>query len=197
MELPNVIEVEDFGEHTLNTVEQLLYVVPNFSTKLYLLEMLLADKEVFEKVVVFVNSKFTAETVFKKLSHDFEGEIAVFRSAGISELNFTELENFKLSPKARVLVVVNEDTENLSVSDFPCVLHFDIPEDELVYTKRLLRRDDTLEDQLALTFSTELELDLIKKLEQKQGKKMQKMDLPETLFIVKDKVKKAKEDSDL
>jgi ATP-dependent RNA helicase RhlE len=192
--LPNIIEVEDFGDNELNTVEQLLYLVPNFSTKLYLLEMLMADKEVFEKVILFVNSKFTAETVFKKLSHDFEGEIAVFKLAGLSELNYEELEDFKLSPKARVLVVVNEDAENLTVSKFPCILHFDIPEDEMVYTKRLLLREDTQKDQLALTFSTELELDIIKKLEQRQGRKMQKMDLPEELFIVKDKVKKIKEE---
>nr|MBC7612748.1 DEAD/DEAH box helicase [Pseudopedobacter sp.] len=194
MEIPNIIEVEDFGDNELNTVEQLLYLVPNFSTKLYLLEMLMADKEVFEKVIVFVNSKFTAETVFKKLSHDFKGEIAVFKSAGLSDLNFGELEDFKLSPKARVLVVVNEDAENLTVSEFPSIVHFDIPEDEIVYTKRLLLRDDTQEDQLALTFSTELELDIIKKLEQRQGRKMQKMNLPEELFIVKDKVKKPKEE---
>jgi ATP-dependent RNA helicase RhlE len=112
----------------------------------------------------------------------------------LSELNYEELEDFKLSPKARVLVIVNKDAENLTVSEFACILHFDIPEDEMIYTKRLLLRDNTQKDQLALTFSTELELDIIKKLEQRQGRKMQKMDLPEELFIVKDKVKKSKEE---
>lgn len=194
MELPNIIEVEDFGDEQLNTVEQLLYVVPNFSTKLYLLEMLMADKEVFEKVILFVNSPFTAETVYKKLSADFGEEIGVYQLAGLNEHHFSNLEDFKLSPKGRILIVVNDDAENLLVSDFPCVLHFDIPEDEVVYTRRLLVQDNTPEDQLALTFATELELDVIKKLEQVQGKKMQRMELPEGLFIVKDKVKKKKED---
>src|SRR5690606_3293653 len=53
MPLANIVEVEDLGETELNTVEQLLYHVPNFSTKLYLIQLLLADKEVFEKVLVF------------------------------------------------------------------------------------------------------------------------------------------------
>lgn len=194
MEIPNVIEVEDLGDEQLNTVEQLLYVVPNFSTKLYLLEMLMADREVFEKVVLFVNSKFTAETVYKKLYADFGEEIGMYQPGVISEHHFSSLEDFKLSPKGRILILVNEDAANLWVSDFLGVLHFDIPEDEVVYTRRLLIQDTTPTDQLALTFATELELDIIKKLEQVQGKKMQQMELPEDLFIVKDKVKKKKED---
>lgn len=193
MEIPNVIEVEDFGDEQLNTVEQLLYVVPNFSTKLYLLEMLMADSEVFEKVILFVNSKFTAETVYKKLSADFGEEIGAYQLATMSKHNFSNVEDFKLSPKGRILIVVNEDAENLLVSDFPCVLHFDIPKDEVVYTRRLLIQDFTPEDQLALTFATELELDVIKKLEQVQGKKMQRMELPEGLFIVKNESKKEKD----
>ncbi|MBD3748181.1 MAG: DEAD/DEAH box helicase [Sphingobacteriales bacterium] len=193
IEIPNVIEVEDFGDEQLNTVEQLLYVVPNFSTKLYLLEMLMADKEVFEKVILFVNAKFTAETVYKKLSADFGDEIGVYRLEQISKNSFTHLDDFKLSPKGRILILVNEDAENLSVNDFPCILHFDLPEDEVVYTRRLLIEDNTQIDQLALTFATELELDVIKKLEQVQGKKMQRMELPKELFIVKNESKKERD----
>src|SRR5690606_35928480 len=63
--IPNIIEVEDLGEVKFNTVEQILYQVTNFKTKLNLLLLLRADKEVFEKVIVFVNSRFTAETVYK------------------------------------------------------------------------------------------------------------------------------------
>lgn len=193
MEIPNIIEVEDLGDEELNTVEQLLYVVPNFSTKLYLLEMLMADKEVFEKVILFVNSSFTAETVYKKLSADYGDEIGVYRLEQINKNNFSYLDDFKLSPKGRILIIVNEDAEHLQIGDFPCVLHFDLPEEEVVYTRRLLIQENTLKDQLALTFATELELDIIKKLEQVQGKKMQRMELPKELFIVKNEPKRERD----
>lgn len=189
--LANVIEVEDLGENQLNTVEQLLYHVPNFSTKLYLVQMLMADKEVFDKVLLFVNTKFTAETVFKNLFKDFINEIAVFNMGSITENSYTQLSDFKLSPKARILIIATENTpQELAISDFPCILHFDIPEEEVTYTQRVLIRTETQQEQLAITFCTDLELPLIRRLEQKQGKKMQAMELPDDLFIVKDKPKK-------
>lgn len=186
----NIIEVDDLGENQLDTVEQLLYHVPNFSTKLYLIHLLMTDKEVFDKVLIFVNTRFTAETVFKNLSKDFGEEVAVYKSAHFTENYFDELIDFKLSPKSRILIIANEDVEELTVSDFPCIVHFDIPEQEITYTQRVLSRTESQQDQLALTFCTDLELSLIRRLEQKQGKKMQLMELPEDLYIVKDKPKK-------
>jgi ATP-dependent RNA helicase RhlE len=189
IQLPNIIEVVDLGDQQLNTVEQLLYQVPNFSTKLYLLDLLMADKEVFEKVVVFVNSKFTAETVYKTLAKDFKDEISIYKANNFTEQVFNHLSDFKLTPKFRILIVANEEGEDLNVADFPCIIHFDIPEEEMVYTQNVLIREENQADQLALTFCTDLELTNIRKLEQRQGKKMQVMDLPPELFINHAKVK--------
>jgi ATP-dependent RNA helicase RhlE len=198
IKIPNIIEVDDLGDILLNTVDQLLYQVPNFSTKLYLVEMLLADKEVFDKVIVFVNSKFTAETVYKTLIKDFKEEVAVYKSNGFTDQALESLSDFKLTPKYRILIVANEDlTAEISVSQFPCIINLDIPADEMIYTQRVLVREDTLEDQLALTFCTDLELTAIRRLEQLQGKKMQVMDLPEELFIVKETHKTKPTSADL
>ncbi|HET8830181.1 MAG TPA: DEAD/DEAH box helicase, partial [Pelobium sp.] len=183
--LANVIEVEDLGENQLNTVEQLLYHVPNFGTKLYLIQLLMKDKEVFEKVLVFVNSSFTAETVYKNLVKEFDTEVAVYKDAHFTENTFNQLVDFKLSPKSRIIIIANEANEELNVSDFPSIIHFDIPEQEITYTQRVLSRSESQDDQLALTFCTDLELSQIRRLEQKQGKKMHLMELPEDLYIVK------------
>lgn len=190
MPLPNILEIEDLEEIELNTVEQLLYQVPNFSTKLYLLQLLMADKEVFEKVVVFVNTSFTAETVFKNLNTDFSDEVAVFNEPAITDNYCTSLSDFKSAPKTRVLIVVNnEKTAELNYTDIPCLLNFDIPESDSTYIQRLIKQYELQNDQLAITFCTDLELDQIRKLEQKQGKKMQAMELPEDLYIVKERPK--------
>ncbi|MBK0384342.1 DEAD/DEAH box helicase [Pedobacter sp. SD-b] len=190
LENPNFVEVEDLGDQQLNTVEQLLYQVPNFGTKISLIQLLLTDKEVFEKVLVFVNTRFTAETIFKNLDKDFNGEVAVYKAGGITEYSFDDTQDFKLSPKFRVLVIANEDVLEVQVSDFPCLIHLDIPKDALTYLQRMLIKENTQTDQLCLTFCTDLELADIKRLEQKQGKKMQQMQLPDDLYIVKEKTKK-------
>lgn len=186
MQMPNIIEVEDLGDTQLNTVDQLLYHVPNFSTKLYLLALLLVDKEVFDKVIVFVNTRFTAETVYKTLYKDFGAEVAVFKAGGFANQVFETLNDFKFTPKARILIIANEDAGDILIADYPCIFQFDIPEEEITYTQRVLAREGTREDQLAFTFCTDLELSTVKRLEQKQGKKMQLMNLPDELFIVKE-----------
>jgi ATP-dependent RNA helicase RhlE len=78
----------------------------------------------------------------------------------------------------------------MDVADFPSIIHFDIPEDGLQYLQRVMQKDDTIKDQLCLTFCTDLELADIRRLEQSQGKKMQQMDLPDDLYIMKEKPKK-------
>ncbi len=190
MPLANIIEVDDLGDIELNTVEQLLYHVPNFGTKLYLLQLLMEDKEVFDKVLLFVNSRFTAETVYRTLAKDFGEEISVLNDQSFTTNSFSELDDFRFSPKGRILIIADEEVEQLNVSDFPCLLHFDIPQEENVYTGRIILHTESQREQLALTFCTDLELAQIRKLEQKQGKRMQKMELPEGLFIVSEKPKK-------
>lgn len=190
IENPNFVEVDDLGDQQLNTVEQLLYQVPNFGTKINLLQLLLTDKEVFEKALVFVNTRFTAETIYKNLDKDFKGEVAVFKAENITEYNFENVQDFKLSTKSRMLVIANEDVVEMDVSGFPSIIHFDIPEDGLQYLQRVMQKDDTIKDQLCLTFCTDLELADIRRLEQSQGKKMQQMDLPDDLYIMKEKPKK-------
>lgn len=188
--IPNIIEVEDLGEATYNTVEQILYQVPNFRTKLNLLTLLLADKEVFEKVIVFVNSRFTAETVYKNINQEHDAEAAVFQAKGMVDFSFDTASDFNLSPKSRILIVANEDMPQIDLTTFPYFIHFDIPEEEHIYSQRVLLKSETQNDQLAITLCTDLELSEVRKLEQKQGKRMQQMDLPQELYIEKDGAKK-------
>jgi ATP-dependent RNA helicase RhlE len=188
--IPNIIEVEDIGEIKYNTVEQILYQVPNFRTKLNLLLLLLADKEVFEKVIVFVNSRFTAETVYKNIDQEHEAEAAVFQARGMVDHSFDTATDFNLSPKSRILIVANEDMPQIDLTAFPYFIHFDIPEEEHIYSQRVLLKSEAQNDQLAITLCTDLDLSEVRKLEQKQGKRMQVMDLPEELYIEKDGPKK-------
>jgi ATP-dependent RNA helicase RhlE len=180
-EAPNFIEVEDLGNEQLNTIDQLLYQVPNFGTKINLLLLLLADAEVFDKTLVFVNSKFSQETIYKQLKTDFGDVVAVFNAPELTENSFDKLVDFKLSPKGRLLVIANETMQETDLTDFASIIHFDIPTDSLLYIQRVLRKLD--EEQLFLTFCTDLELADVKKLEQMQGKKMQLMELPDDLYI--------------
>src|SRR5690606_27122734 len=152
IEIPNFVEVDDLGDNELNTIDQILYQVPNFKTKINLLLLLLADKEVFDKVIVFVNTRFTAETIYKNLQQNHPSEIAMLNAAGMVDNSFDSLNDFRLSPKFRILIIANEDVEHVDLVQFPTFIHFDIPELPHLYTQRVLLKSEEQNDQLAFTF---------------------------------------------
>jgi len=76
MKQPATVEVEELSETPLITHQQLLYTVPNFGTKLNLLNLFMYDEELFTKTVVFVNTAVTAEKVFQSLNRRLHDAVA-------------------------------------------------------------------------------------------------------------------------
>lgn len=181
MKQPTLIEVEELNEKQVETHTQLLYHVPNFRTKLNLLNLLLKDDEVFNKVVVFVNTRLTAQTLAKDLFDGKAPDIFVYKPLFFDEAGFDAIEDFKEDTAARVLIVANENLTSLAISDIPFIFHFELPEQKETYLNRVLKSND--EDVVAITFTTDLELPAVRKIEQAIGQKIEVADLPEDLLI--------------
>lgn len=187
LNFPTTLEVEDLGESKANTHELLLYPVPNFKTKINLLNLLLRDDEVFDKVVVFVNTRLTAQKLGKSLHSAKPGVVSVLNPLFFDEDGFDHIEDFKETPEARVLIVANEGASALDLSGIPFLFHFEVPEKKETFLSRIVKSND--EEVVAITFSTDMELVEVKKIEQSIGKKLTVMELPEDLVI--DKVTKS------
>lgn len=183
MNMPAIIEIEPTEEAPLNTHQQLLYNVPNFATKLNLLNLFMYDDEVFTKSVVFVNNKATAEKVFQSLDRRMHEAVGYLNSPFFDAKGFNTIDEFKADNDARVMVVISENEETIDLSDIPFLIHFDLPHDKETYINRVINNNGDNET-LALTFATDLELSLVKKIEQTTGKKMQTSTLPDELVIV-------------
>ncbi len=199
MKFPAIIEVQELAEKEAEVHQQLLYQVPNFRTKLNLLTLLMSDVEVFDKVVVFVNTKLTAQTVYKNFNHVNEGEISIYRSLFFDDAGFDDIQDFKNIAEARILIVANEGLQDLDISGIPFIIHLELPEQKETLIKRIVKHSD--EEVVAITFSTDIELIEVRKIEQAVGELMQVMDLPEDLKVVdatasKTKKKKAADDED-
>jgi len=192
MFMPTTIEIEELSETVVETYPQLVYQVPNFRTKLNLLNLLLKDTEVFDKVVVFVNTRLTAQTLAKDLFDGKADDIFVYKPLFFDEAGFESLDAFKINNKARVLIVANENFEEVKLSDIPFVIHFELPEDRMRYLNRVIKTDEV--DLVALNFITDLELPELRKIEQAIGQKIEEADLPEDLLI-EDSSKTAKQKS--
>jgi ATP-dependent RNA helicase RhlE len=181
MKLPTLIEVEDLGETKTETYTQLLYHVPNFRTKLNLLNLLLKDAEVFDKVVVFVNTRLTAQTLSKDLFDGKAADIFVYKPLFFDEAGFDDIEDFKEDAEARVLIVANELLQSLDLSGIPFIFHFELPVQKETYLNRVIKQSD--DDVVAITFATDLELPQVRKIEQAIGQKIEVADLPADLLV--------------
>ena len=181
MLMPATIEVEELSEARVETYTQLVYQVPNFRTKLNLLNLLLSDTEVFDKVVVFVNTRLTAQTVSRDLFDGKADDIFVYKPLFFDEAGFESLDAFKINNKARVLIVANENFEEVKLSGIPFMFHFELPEDRMRYLNRVIKTDEV--DLVALNFITDLELSELRRIEQAIGQKIEEADLPSDLLV--------------
>lgn len=195
-ESATTIEVDEIGENKAEVYQQMLYMVPNFRTKLNLLTLLLNDEEVFDKVIIFVNTRLTAQTVYKNFNHTKEGEISIYRSLFFDDAGYDDIEDFKENPDARVLIVANENLGDLDIQGIPIILHLELPDQKETLIQRIVKRDD--EEVVSIVFSTDIELIEVKKIEQAIGERMEVIELPEDLKIVdpapKTKKKKGEEE---
>ena len=190
MNFPTVIEVEDFGDTPAETVSQILYQVPNYKTKINLLRTLLRDEEVFEKAVVFVNTRLTAQKLAKSISGNHEMEISMLKPLHFDEPGFDDFEDFKASPEARVLIVANEGAGSPDLSGIPFLIHFEVPEEKETFLARIIRDRENPEEVVAITFATDMELMLVRQIEQAIGSRLEVAELPEE--VVADKPRKLK-----
>jgi ATP-dependent RNA helicase RhlE len=183
MRMPATIEVEDLEQVKVETHTQLLYHVPNFRTKLNLLHLMLKDVEVFDKVVVFVNTRLTAQTVAKDLFDGKAEDIFVYKPLFFDEAGFDDVELFKATPSARVLIIANEIFGDQKIAEIPFIFHFELPEQRETYLNRIVKLQGDEEDRVALTFVTDLELSPLRKIEQAIGQKIEAAELPAELLI--------------
>lgn len=180
MPFATVIEVDELGQETADTHELLLYQVPNFTTKINLLNTLMRDHDVFDKVVVFVNSRLTAHNLIQRL-HVPKGEAAILHPFFHDDLGFDDIHDFKQTPACRILLIANESSNDVDLGGIPFIFHFEMPENRDVFVQHVLKTSNN--EAMAITFATDIELPELKKIEQSLGKKIPVMPLPDDLVI--------------
>ncbi|HLT86248.1 MAG TPA: DEAD/DEAH box helicase [Sphingobacterium sp.] len=180
MPFATLVEVEELGEKTTETHELMLYQVPNFTTKINLLNLLMRDDDVFDKVVVFVNSRLTAHKLSQNL-HAKKGEVAVLHPLFHDDAGFDNIQDFKQIPECRILIIANEGSNDIDLSGIPFIFHFEIPENRDVFVQHVVKASN--DDVIAITFATDIELPELKKIEQFLGEKIPVMPLPDDLII--------------
>ncbi|PTQ94161.1 ATP-dependent RNA helicase RhlE [Mucilaginibacter yixingensis] len=186
MKQPATVEVEEIGEPLFDTHPQILYLLPNFGTKVNLLNLFMQDEDLFTKVVLFVNTRPTAEKLYKDLQHQ-RCTVALLNPWFFEMDGFTSLQEFK-DAATRVLIVVNDGEEKLDLNGIPFLIHFELPVEKETYIDRMIITSPDVENEImAITFASDLELTAVKKIEQATGQKIPLGELPEDLIVEKER----------
>lgn len=138
----------------LENISQSSYEVKNFYTKVNLLNYLLKDKEQFNKVIVFVDTKVNADRVLE-LS-DFPFDTAMIHAGKEQNYRVKSLEQFASGEK-RILITTDVIARGIDIDDISTVINLNTPFYAENYIHRIGRTGRADKKGEAILFHTEKE----------------------------------------
>lgn len=163
LEFPEQVEITPQAT-PVESVAQWLYEVPNFKTKINLLNYLLQDRARFHRVMIFVKTRRNAESLFKYLDRKTEDEIRAIHANKDQNTRINAMEAFK-DGNVRVLVTTDVTARGIDVDDVSHVINFDIPLIYEDYVHRIGRTGRIFKVGEAISFASPMEMLHIEKIE--------------------------------
>jgi ATP-dependent RNA helicase RhlE len=147
------------------TVEQFLYEVPNFRTKIELLQYFLTQENC-QKVIIFTKTKENANNIYKFVARKFgEENVKVIHANKDQNARLNAIETFK-NDEIRILVATDVAARGIDISHVSHVINFDVPILYEEYVHRIGRTGRAKHTGIAITFANEAEMYHISKIEQ-------------------------------
>jgi ATP-dependent RNA helicase RhlE len=149
------IEVSPLGT-PIKKIIQMVFDVPNYHTKVRLLELLLLENPDYDKVLVFVNTKKTADQLYETIEPKFQGKIGVLHSNKSQNYRINALKHFE-EGIYRILVTTDLVARGLDIKDVSHVINFEMAETSGDYVNRIGRTGRAEKEGTAISFVTEKE----------------------------------------
>jgi len=166
----------------LDNIEQVSYNIPNFFTKVNLLHDLLSDKEAFNKVLIFVGFKRTADLLFKHMQEAFNDEMCIIHSNKTQNYRIRSIKQFD-EGKNRILLATDVMARGLDFDKVSHVINFDTPEFPENYMHRIGRTGRAEKAGKTILFSTPKEQESKGDIETLMNYKIPVLELPEEIEI--------------
>ena len=166
----------------LENIIQNGYDVPNFNTKVNLLELLLASNEAMTKVLIFAATKALADQLFEKLNEKFPETVGVIHSNKEQNHRFNTVKQFKAGVY-KYLIATDVMARGIDVAEVTHVINFDTPDVPENYIHRIGRTGRADKKGISITFVTEKEKVLQKAIETLMKQKIPMLALPADLEI--------------
>lgn len=169
----------------LENIKQERYDVPNFYTKVNLLEHLLQDKDNYSKVLIFVAYKKMADRLFDKFEDLFPSEACVIHSNKTQNYRLRSIEQFRTGSN-RLLIATDIMARGLDIENVSHVINFDTPDYPENYMHRIGRTGRAEREGHSILLSTEAEKEGIERIEALMQMKIETLEIPEDVEISKE-----------
>lgn len=153
--MPVRIEAAPTGT-PLENITQMAYEVPNFYTKVNLLELLLNEQEEFSKVLVFAATKKLADELYEQMQSRFPEQVGVIHSNKEQTHRFNTVKQFK-EGTYRFIIATDIVARGIDIAEVTHVINFDLPEVPENYIHRIGRTGRADKKGIAISFITERE----------------------------------------
>ncbi len=178
---PEKVSVALSGE-PLKNIEQTVYHVPNFYTKVNLLLELLSDRDVFSKVLLFVKNKKMADLLFELLDERYKEELCVIHSNKTQNYRIRSIRQFEAGEN-RVLIATDVMARGLDFDNISHVINVDTPDYPENYIHRIGRTGRAERTGKAVLFTTPNEEKNLEAIESLMQLQVTRLPLPEDLEI--------------
>lgn len=152
---PEKVEAAPAGT-PLDNINQQVYRVPNFNTKLNLLHLLLSQHSDMSKVLVFTATKKMADEVFNTLEQHFPDQAGVIHSNKAQNYRFNTVKKFD-EGSIRCLIATDLVARGIDISEVTHVINFDTPDTQEAYIHRIGRTGRADKRGEAITFTSDLQ----------------------------------------
>ena len=166
----------------LAKIEQFAYELPNFNSKINLLELLLKTDPSMSKVLIFASSKRIADKLFERFEPVFVDQIAAIHSNKTQTTRFRTVNEFE-SGKCRILIATDLIARGIDVSDVSHVINIDVPENPENYLHRIGRTGRAGKKGIAITLISPSEQENKYATEVAMARPIQILPLPQNLVI--------------
>ena len=168
----------------LDNIQQTSYDVPNFYTKVNLLNYLLFDKSEFSKVLVFAPNKRNADRLFDCVAEEFPSQACVIHSNKTQNYRLRSIEQFNKGEK-RILIATDVIARGLDLEEVTHVVNFDVPHFPENYMHRIGRTGRAEHEGKSILFATEKEQEAKERIEELMDYTIPKLEIPEQVEITK------------
>ena len=137
----------------LENITQITYNVPNFNTKINLLQHLLETHDDMSRILVFVNNKKISDMLFNRIEEVFEGQFGIIHSNKSQNYRLSTMASFQ-EGNLRGLITTDIMARGLDISDITHVINFEMPELPELYMHRIGRTGRADATGTAISFVT-------------------------------------------